>query len=95
MVGKVVPNVLVTVVQLLLLFTLGGPLFGLDVSGSWAALVVLILVLAVSLSAFGMLVTSLARTMTSSRCRQRRRYRLDQIVEAYRYVETGQKIATS
>lgn len=63
MVGKVVPNVLVTVVQLLLLFTLGGPLFGLDVSGSWAALVVLILVLAVSLSAFGMFVTSLARTM--------------------------------
>ena len=63
MVGKVVPNVLVTVVQLLLLFTLGGPLFGLDVSGSWAALVVLILVLAVALSAFGMLVTALARTM--------------------------------
>jgi ABC-2 type transport system permease protein len=63
MVGKVVPNVLVTVVQLLLLFGLGGPLFGLKVSGSWSALVVLTLVLAASLSSFGMLVTSVARTM--------------------------------
>ncbi|PVG83869.1 ABC transporter permease [Nocardioides gansuensis] len=63
MVGKVVPNVMITVVQLLLLFGLGGPLFGLVVTGSWLALIVLILVLAVSLSAFGMLVTSVARTM--------------------------------
>jgi ABC-2 type transport system permease protein len=63
MVGKVLPNVLVTIVQLLLLFALGGPLFGMEVSGSWVALVVLVLVLAVSLSAFGMLVTSVARTM--------------------------------
>ena len=32
-VGKVVPTVVVTVVQMLLLFVLGGPLFGLEVTG--------------------------------------------------------------
>ena len=63
MVGKVVPNVLVTVLQLGLLFALGRPLFGLEVRGSWAALALLVVVLALSLSAFGMLVTSIARTM--------------------------------
>jgi ABC-2 type transport system permease protein len=63
MVGKVVPNVLVTVVQLGLLFVLGGPLFGLEVQGSWAAMALLVVVLALSLSAFGMLVTSVTRTM--------------------------------
>lgn len=63
MVGKVVPSVTVTVVQLLLLFVLGGPLFGLEVTGSWTALVLLIVVLAASLSAFGMLVTAVCRTM--------------------------------
>jgi ABC-2 type transport system permease protein len=63
MVGKVLPNVGVTFVQLALLFLLGGPLFGLRVSGSWVALTVLVAVLALALSAFGMLVTALARTM--------------------------------
>lgn len=63
MMGKVVPNVAVTVTQLLLLFVLGGPLFGLHVTGSWLALGVLIVVLAVSLSAFGMFVTSITSTM--------------------------------
>jgi ABC-2 type transport system permease protein len=63
MVGKVVPNVLVTVVQLGLLFVLGGPLFGLEVEGSWAAMALLVVVLALSLSAFGMLITSITRTM--------------------------------
>jgi ABC-2 type transport system permease protein len=63
MVGKVVPNVLVTVVQLSLLFVLGGPLFGLDVQGSWAAMTLLVVVLALSLSAFGMLITSITSTM--------------------------------
>lgn len=63
MVGKVVPNVTVTVVQLLLLFGLGGPLFDLEVTGSWVAMAVLILALALSLSAFGMFVTSVTRTM--------------------------------
>lgn len=63
MVGKVVPTVMVTVVQLLLLFVLGGPLFGLEVTGSWSGLLLLVLVLALSLSAFGMFVTSVTRTM--------------------------------
>jgi ABC-2 type transport system permease protein len=63
MVGKVVPTVAVTFVQLALLFALGGPLFGLEVSGSWVALGLLSLVVALTLSAFGMLVTAIARTM--------------------------------
>ena len=63
MVGKVVPNIGVTFVQLSLLFLLGGPLFGLEVRGSWLALVLLSGLLALSLSAFGMLVTAVARTM--------------------------------
>jgi len=63
MVGKVLPTVGVTFVQLALLFLLGGPLFGLRVSGSWLALTLLVLVVALSLSAFGMLVTAVARTM--------------------------------
>jgi len=63
MLGKVVPNVAVTVLQLVLLFALGGPLFGLEVTGSWFAIVLLIVVLALALSAFGMLVTSVTSTM--------------------------------
>ena len=63
MVGKVTPTVLVTVVQLGLLFLLGEPLFGLSISGSIVALAVLIVVLALCLSAFGMLITALSRTM--------------------------------
>jgi ABC-2 type transport system permease protein len=63
MVGKVLPTVGVTFVQLALLFALGGPLFGLEVSGSWPALVLLSAVLALALSAFGMLVTAVTRTM--------------------------------
>jgi ABC-2 type transport system permease protein len=63
MIGKVTPTVLVTVAQLGLLFLLGGPLFGLSISGSAVALTVLIVVLALCLSAFGMLVTALSRTM--------------------------------
>lgn len=63
MVGKVVPSVLVTMAQLGLLFVLGGPLFGMDMNGSWLALWLLIVVLALALSAFGMLVTALAKSM--------------------------------
>jgi ABC-2 type transport system permease protein len=63
LIGKVLPSVGVTFVQLTLLFLLGGPLFGLDVRGSWVAVVLLAAVLALSLSAFGMLVTALAHTM--------------------------------
>ena len=63
MVGKVVPMVLVTIAQLGVLFGLGGPLFGMRVKGSWIALWLLILVLALALSAAGMVVTALARSM--------------------------------
>jgi ABC-2 type transport system permease protein len=63
MIGKILPNVGVTFVQLALLFLLGGPLFGLKVRGSWLALFLLIAAVAVALSAFGILVTALARTM--------------------------------
>lgn len=63
MVGKVVPIVAVTFTQLILVIGLGGLMFGLEVTGSWAAIVLICLTLALSLSAFGMLVTSVARTM--------------------------------
>ncbi|MBI4259068.1 MAG: ABC transporter permease [Actinobacteria bacterium] len=61
--GKVVPTVAVTVAQLALLFLLGGPLFGFRVAGSVFAIGLVVVVLALSLSAFGMAVTALARTM--------------------------------
>ncbi|MGH8894291.1 MAG: ABC transporter permease [Actinomycetes bacterium] len=63
MIGKVLPSVGVTFVQLALLFVLGGPLFGLRVTGSWSALFLLVAVVALTLSAFGMLVTAITRTM--------------------------------
>lgn len=63
MAGKVVPTVLMTVVQLGLLFVLGGPLFDFQVAGSGVAIAVIIVVLSLSLSAFGMAVTAVARTM--------------------------------
>jgi ABC-2 type transport system permease protein len=63
MVGKVVPSITVTIVQLGVLFVLGGPLFGLHVSGSVLALAVIIVLLALSLCAFGMAVTAMSRTM--------------------------------
>lgn len=62
LVGKIVPTVMVTVVQVVSLFVLGGPLFGLEITGSWVAMLILIFVLALSLSAFGMFVTSVTRT---------------------------------
>jgi ABC-2 type transport system permease protein len=61
--GKVVPTVSVTVAQLALLFVLGGPLFDFRVSGSIVAIGLIIVVLALSLSAFGMAVTAISRTM--------------------------------
>lgn len=63
MVGKVLPTVALTTVQLGVLFALGAPLFGLRITGSVVALTLLILVLALALSAFGMVVTAVARTM--------------------------------
>ncbi len=63
MIGKIVPTVTVTITQLGLLFLLGGPLFGFRVEGSIVAIVAIIVVLALSLSAFGMLITAVSRTM--------------------------------
>lgn len=62
LVGKVSPSILVTTAQIGLLLVLGGPLFGLEVTGSWWALAVLVVVLAICLNAFGLAVTALART---------------------------------
>ncbi len=61
--GKVVPTVAVTVLQLGLLFLLGGPLFDFHITGSAVAIAAIIVVLALSLSAFGMAVTAVSRTM--------------------------------
>ncbi len=61
--GKLVPTVVVTILQLGLLFVLGGPLFDFRVAGSWTAIWLTIVVLSLSLSAFGMAVTAVARTM--------------------------------
>lgn len=60
--GKVLPSVLITTAQVGLLLVLGGPLFGLTITGSWWALAVLVAVLAVCLNAFGLAVTAVART---------------------------------
>ena len=62
-VGKVIPNVTLTVTQLTLLFVLGCTLFGLRINGTAVALGLLIMVLALALSAFGMLVPALTRTI--------------------------------
>jgi ABC-2 type transport system permease protein len=61
--GKVAPTVTVSIFQLGLLFLLGGPLFDFHITGSVMALAILIVVLALSLTAFGMAVTAVSRTM--------------------------------
>jgi ABC-2 type transport system permease protein len=63
MVGKVLPAFAVTVAQLGLLFILGGPLFGFEITGSITATALVIVVLALSLNAFGLAITALSRTM--------------------------------
>lgn len=59
--GKILPSVLITTGQLGLLLVLGGPLFGLEITGSWWALAALVVVLAVCLNAFGLAVTAVSR----------------------------------
>jgi ABC-2 type transport system permease protein len=61
-VGKVVPSIVVTITQLGLLFLLSGVLFGFRISGSIAGIALTIVVLALSLCAFGMAVTAVSRT---------------------------------
>ncbi len=60
--GKVAPSVALSVVQMLALFVLAVPLFGLHISGSWAALIVVVLALALCLNAFGVAVTAVSKT---------------------------------
>lgn len=62
MVGKLAPSFAVTLVQVVLLFVLGVPLFGFTVAGSVVGLVAVIVAVAVSLTAFGMALTALSRT---------------------------------
>ncbi len=62
MVGKLGPVLLVSLLQLLGLFALGVILLGLEISGSSAALVLVIVAFAVAMLGFGMLVTALSRT---------------------------------
>lgn len=62
LVGKVTPAVGVTLMQLALLFLLGGPLLGFRVAGSTIALIPVIVVLALCLNAFGVAVTAMSRT---------------------------------
>lgn len=60
--GKVLPSVLVTTTQVGLLLVLGGPLFGVEITGSWWALAAVVVVLAACLNAFGLALTAVART---------------------------------
>jgi ABC-2 type transport system permease protein len=61
--GKVAPAVGLSVVQMLFLFIVAVPLFDFRVSGSWLALVLVVIVLALCLNAFGVAVMALSRTM--------------------------------
>lgn len=62
LVGKVTPAIMVTFVQMGTLFVLGGPLLGFRLRGSVFALVLVAVVLAICLNAFGVAVTALVRT---------------------------------
>lgn len=62
MVGKIGPGLLVSLLQLSVLFVVGGIIFDLRVSGSPIALGVMCLALALTLIAFGVMVTALSRT---------------------------------
>ncbi|MDX1657521.1 MAG: ABC transporter permease [Nitriliruptorales bacterium] len=62
MTGKVLPAVLLTTLQVALLFALGGPLFGFTIRGSVLAITVLIVALALALNAFGVAIVAVTRT---------------------------------
>lgn len=62
MVGKLVPTLLVALVQLGALFVLGVVLFDLQIAGSVIALGLIAAAFALSMLSFGMAVTSLSRT---------------------------------
>ena len=62
MVGKLIPPLAVTAVQLTALFGLGGLLFGLSIPGSMTGLVIVSAALALSLLSFGAAITAISRT---------------------------------
>ncbi|GGZ50229.1 hypothetical protein GCM10010387_50730 [Streptomyces inusitatus] len=61
-VGKVAPWVIMSLVQMLGLFAVAVPLLGFRVSGSWPALVLVLLATALCLSVFGALLAAVSRT---------------------------------
>lgn len=62
MVGKLIPTLVISALQIVILFALGSALFDLQIRGSVVALIAVSLVLAVCLLGFGMVVTALSRT---------------------------------
>ncbi|MGH2757693.1 MAG: ABC transporter permease [Actinomycetota bacterium] len=62
MAGKIVPPLLISAMQLIVLFGLGGLLFDLSINGSIVALLFVITALVLSFMAFGIAVTALSRT---------------------------------
>ncbi len=62
-VGKVTASLLLASVQFLLLFGLGGLLFGLRVRGSWPAIVAVAIAFSLFLVAAGLAVTAVCRTV--------------------------------
>ena len=62
-VGKLLPSLLIVVLQMGVLFGLGGPLFGLRVRGSIVGFVLVGLAYALFLVAFGVALTSVCRTV--------------------------------
>lgn len=62
--GKAVPPLVVSWLQLTLLFLVGGPLYGLEVTGSWMAIAMVIATYSLSLTCFGIAVALVCRTLT-------------------------------
>ena len=62
MIGKLMPTLLIALAQMLALFLLGVIIFELEITGSIAALTVLVVAFSLSILAFGMAITSLSRT---------------------------------
>ena len=62
LVGKVAPAVGLSLLQMVVLFVLAVPLFGLHITGSWPALIVTVFALALCLNAFAVVLTAVSRT---------------------------------
>ena len=62
LIGKLAPTLLIALAQMFALFLLGVILFDLVITGSLSALTILVVTFSLSMLAFGMAITSLART---------------------------------